>query len=288
MSDTRPVLFVSFSGGRTSAYMTWLVKQHWSTKFRVVVTFANTSREDPRTLDFVDLCDLVLGFETVWLEAVVHPAHGVGTTHRVTSYQGAKRNGEVFEDVIRKYGVPNLTFQCCNRELKLRALQSYRRSIGAGHALVAIGIRADEPKRVPVARDPRILYPLVDTWPTDKQDVLAWFEDQAFDLEIDEFEGNCRGCFKKSFNKHFAQIERDPSVYEWTARMEKLYGHVGPQEGRRVFFRGHRDTFALLRLYEESKGPRPRLPDADASGGCTESCEAFEGSEIFDAVGDLC
>ncbi len=45
----------------------------------ILVVFANTSKEEPETLDFVRDCDLNFGFNTIWIEAVVQEESGTGT-----------------------------------------------------------------------------------------------------------------------------------------------------------------------------------------------------------------
>ena len=61
---------------------------------------------------------------------------------------------------------------------------------------MAIGIRADESHRKSkVAEENNFIYPLID-WDIDKEDVLSWWEDQDFDLEIPEHMGNCVWCWK--------------------------------------------------------------------------------------------
>lgn len=274
---TDEIIFASFSGGRTSAYMTrWLLQRYDRSK--VLTLFANTGREHPRTLDFVHACDMVMGFNTVWLEAVVHPEDGVGTTHRVVTYETASRDGGPYEEMIKKYGLPNISFPHCTRELKLRPMHSYLRSLGHEPSKIptAIGIRADEKRRV--KNQPNIFYVLVDSEPTDKQDVLDWWGEYPFmDLGIEEFEGNCLGCFKKSLAKQFAQYDKDPSVYEWTDRMEKQYAHAGAGEGPRVFFRGNRSTEQLIQLRRSAAGFDPRHV---VDGGCSESCEVYETEDI--------
>lgn len=276
----KPKLNISFSGGRTSAYMTKKIIDNWSDKYEFIVTFANTSLEHPKTLEFVNNCDKYFGFNTVWLEGVVHHGEKKATTHKVVSFDTACRNGEVFEEFIKKYGIPNTAFLGCTRELKRNVMESYLISLGLGRSNIdlAIGIRADEKRRVSEkASDRRIIYPLVDIWPTDKQDVLDWWEDQEFDLEIDEFEGNCLGCYKKSDKKHFLQMDRDRGVYDFHSRMESLYRNVGPQEGERVFFRGNRSTEMMFAAYEEQKDqPKRRIIDIYEDGGCSESCEVYE------------
>lgn len=279
----KEILQISFSGGRTSAYMTKRLLDEYADRYTFIVTFANTSREHPKTLDFVHACDTHFGFNTVWLEAVTHHNTRKGSTHRVVTYETAKRNGEVYEDHIRKYGVPNVKYPQCTRELKLNPMNSYLADIGVDYRLVktAIGIREDERRRVAKSADTQnIVYPLVDWFPTDKGEVLDWWEQQAFDLEIEEFEGNCLACFKKSRRKLFAQIERDPNAFNFTREMEDKYRNVrvtaGP-EATRVFFRDNMDTRGLFRLYEtvgRNAAHRAGAPDED--GGCSESCEVFE------------
>jgi hypothetical protein len=269
---------ISFSGGRTSAYMTKLLLDNWSVRYDFIVTFANTGLEHPKTLEFVHNCDVNFGFNTVWLEAVVHEGR-VACTHKVVDYATASRKGEPFEAVIQKYGIPNTAFPFCTRELKINPMNSYLRSLGLDYRTIptAIGIRDDEKRRVSKTADAtQIHYPLIDVWPTDKGEILDWWAEQSFDLGIDEFEGNCQGCYKKSSKKHFMQIERDASVYDFHRRMEQQYRSHGPQVGDRVFFRQNMDTNALFDLYNASKDAPTRSARADEDGGCSESCEVYE------------
>lgn len=276
----KPILNISFSGGRTSAYMTYMLREHWGDRYDFITIFANTGMEHPKTLEFISKCDSEFGFNTVWIEGVVHYGERKASTHRVVNFDTASRNGEPYEAYIKKYGVPNKAFPQCTREIKLYPMQSYLRSLGINHKTIptAIGIREDEKRRVSKSAEvENIIYPLVDEWPTDKQEVLDWWKEQPFDLEIDEFEGNCLGCWKKSIKKHFLQIERDPSCYDFYRRMEDQYRTVGPQDGERVFFRGPSDTRKLFKLYEEF-GSDPAAANKAAfavDGGCSESCEVY-------------
>lgn len=276
----KPKLNISFSGGRTSAYMTKLLIDNWSDKYDFIVVFANTGMEHPKTLDFIHNCDTVFGFNTVWVEGVVHHGERKGSTHKLVTYETASRNGQPYEAYISKYGVPNVAFPQCTRELKLLPMQDYLRSIGINHRKIptAIGIREDEKRRVSKqAGVDNLIYPLVDVWPTDKQEILDWWKEQSFDLGIDEFEGNCLGCFKKSIKKHFLQIERDPSCYDFYCRMEDKYKNQGPQDGVRVFFRGGTDTRKLFKLYDEFRGGYSdrKMAEFAVDGGCSESCEVY-------------
>lgn len=272
---------ISFSGGRTSAYMTNLLIKEWSHKYEFIVIFANTGLEHPKTLDFVLACDLFLGFNTIWVEAVIQEGR-VSPKHKIVNYHTAARAGEPFEKAIEKYGIPNTAFPGCTRDLKLSPIRSYLNSVGVDWKTVpmAIGIREDERRRVKHDEKRNIVYPLVNVWPTDKGEIIDWWKQQPFDLEIDEFEGNCKGCFKKSNRKLFMQIERDPTAFDFHRRMESIHKFTGPQSGARVFFRGNRSVEDLFALYEEVKSAKYPPIKLDEDGGCSESCELFETEKL--------
>lgn len=278
----REVMQISFSGGRTSGYMAYRLLTEYKDKYDFIVTFANTGREHHKTLEFINNCDKHFGFNTVWLEAVVHHGERKANTHRVVTYETACRDGSVFEEDIKKYGIPNMAFPGCTRDLKLNPMKSYLKSVGLKENKVktAIGIRNDEVRRVnpKTAASRALVYPLIDIWPTDKQMVLDWWKEQPFDLEIEEFEGNCLCCFKKSIKKQCMQIDKDPTAFDWCREMEDKYLYTGPQEGPRPFFRGNLTTDALFAYHKEIKAAglsMERLP-ADENGGCSESCEVYE------------
>lgn len=255
-----------------------------------IVCFANTGREHPKTLDFIKKCDDEFGFNTVWLEAVVDQRKGKQITHKVIDYDTASRDGQPFEDVIRKYGIPNVSRPHCSDKLKKYVMSSYIRSLGlkASRVPTAIGIRNDESRRVS-GTEADVIYPLIDIWSVDREHILLWWEDQTFDLEIDEFEGNCQACYKKSFHKLHLQMERDPSVFDWTDEMERKYGHINARSKspyknnskvweekrgcRSVFFRGGKSTQDLRDEHVRLQGNYRKPPEDE--GGCSESCEPF-------------
>jgi len=284
----KPRLFCSFSGGRTSGVMTKKCLDAMSEHFEIVVGFANTGQEDERTLRFVHQCDQIFGFRTVWLEAVVNPEMGAGTTHRIVTYETASRHGEPFEAVIQNYGIPHHSFPHCTREMKLQPMESYLRSIGWSDYYTAIGIRPDESRRVnKKATKHKFIYPLIDFFWMDKQDVNDWWKDQPFDLEILEHEGNCKTCWKKSDPKLFRLLREQPESFQFFDRMEKRYPRVGPEFVKdptrpdRVFFRRGRSTQNMIAAAEALADvpvavlERRDALDADTDGGCSESCELF-------------
>lgn len=288
-------LLVSFSGGETSGYMLALCKKELFDKYdEVKVVFANTGQESEKTLQFVDKCGKFFGVDVVWLEADVDMTPRSGTRHKIVSFESADRNGDVFESVIKKYGIPNQSFPHCTRELKLQPITSYCRSIGweRGCYHVAIGIRVDEIDRMDVnAKEKGIIYPLISLRPTTKPMVNAFWASMPFSLGLKGYQGNCQWCWKKSFRKHFTLMRESTAIYEFPMKMEKLHGRAGANRGgayERVFFRGNRSTQDVIKMYESAGDFAPAEDDAkplnqidwvgfdellDVSGNCSESCE---------------
>jgi 3'-phosphoadenosine 5'-phosphosulfate sulfotransferase (PAPS reductase)/FAD synthetase len=105
--------------------MAWEIKRRYSGAYQIIFGFANTGKEREETLVFVDRCDREWGLNLVWVEALVNHDQRKSSGHKIVSFETAARNGEPFEEVIKKYGIPNKPFPHCTRELKRNALQSY-------------------------------------------------------------------------------------------------------------------------------------------------------------------
>jgi 3'-phosphoadenosine 5'-phosphosulfate sulfotransferase (PAPS reductase)/FAD synthetase len=114
---------ISFSGGRTSAYMLWRILQaHGGTlPDDVVVCFANTGREMPATLDFVRDCGAAWNVPIVWLEYRWAPG---GPFVEMVSHNSASRDGEPFAAFLRaRSALPNPVQRSCTTELKIRTMK---------------------------------------------------------------------------------------------------------------------------------------------------------------------
>lgn len=266
------MLVVSFSGGKSSAYMARRIQTEHTGD--VMFLFANTGQEREETLEFIHRCETHWDLPVVWVEAVTNE-RGIGTSHRIVSYETASRDGAPFRGMIEKYGIPNKSYPHCTRELKLAPMESYMRDLRTTGYVYAVGIRADEPKRIRKdAAKAGIVYPLAHWWPVDKQDVNNWWEDQPFNLNLKEHEGNCAWCWKKSLSKHIRLIREVPQIYEFPRTMEAAHGYTNARHGRRVFFRENRsvdDLFALRDMV--GPGELPPLADPDTDSGCSESCD---------------
>ena len=170
-------LVISFSGGRTSAYMTVKLLEKYKGKRDIHVVFANTGKEREETLLFVHQCDVSFGFNTVWIER-----DDTKKLYKIIDYKTASRNGEPFELIIHKYGIPNTSFPQCTRELKQRVVNKWLKDFVGNDYEMALGIRADEPKRL--KQKDKIIYPLAKEMPTTKLMVNQWWANQPFDLQL--------------------------------------------------------------------------------------------------------
>ena len=283
-------LVISFSGGETSAFMLgWMLKNKAHEYSGVTVLFANTGQENEETLEFVDKVGRHFGVDIVWLEAAPNPYKGSGTTHRVVTFSTASRNGEPFEEVIQKYGIPNHAYPHCTRELKLQPMTSYLRDAGilSSPHVKAIGIRHDEIDRMQHdAREKNIIYPLISMRPMTKPLINQYWSEMPFRLNLKGYQGNCKWCWKKSLRKQLTIAHETPSAFDFPERMEGLYGLAGHNVdgNKRVFFRGNMSTLEIRRLARQPfspadddarEYPEPDLfgYDLDVSGSCSESCE---------------
>lgn len=276
-------LIISFSGGRTSAYMTKMLIDANEYK-NIHVVFANTGQEHEKTLEFVHNCDKHFGFNTTWIEADVRQGKGNGTRHSEVTYETASRNGEPFESVIRKYGIPFTKSPHCTREMKRYPIMDYIRSLGLkrGDYHMAIGIRADELDRMsPNADYDGIVYPLVKV-NIKKMDVLKWWAEQKFDLEIPEHMGNCVWCWKKSFKKLVTVMDEMPEAFDFPRIMEEQYSRNGAVANKLQkdlrFFRGWKSVSDIEEMLN-SGHDKFRDPWWDQSNGCSDSCEVFTDDE---------
>lgn len=266
-------LLVSVSGGRSSMYMANQIKnRNWHLNFNIAYVFANTGKEREETLQFVERCDKEWGLEIIWVEAVVHTARR-GCTHKVVDFETASRHGEPFEEVIKKYGIPNQNYLHCTRELKANPIRSLTEMLGWDYFYTAQGIRVDEPKRI--GNKSNVIYPLYDWFPATKGEVLDWWKDQPFDLGLEEHQGNCDACHKKSINKLVRIAKETPSAMMWWEDIGQRYANAGHNiDGNpRKFFRGQITAGDILNM--ALMMTLPPLPDPEEDAGCSESCEAF-------------
>ena len=225
---------ISFSGGRTSAYMLYkILEAHdMSLPENTIICFANTGKEEEATLKFVNDCSINWNVPIVWVEYI-----SIEPFFKVVTYETASRNGEPFEALIRfgpRRYLPNPMTRYCTVDLKIKTAQKYCFSIGWEEWDNLVGIRADEPRRVAKIRaNPSDgnkgitrYMPLADSLVT-KHQVSKFWSENTFDLELPNmngitYHGNCDLCFLKKNQTIYSLIKEKPERAVWWAKMETL------------------------------------------------------------------
>lgn len=237
---------ISFSGGRTSAYMLkMIIEAHGGTlPADVHVCFANTGKEREETLRFVHDCATHWGVRVRWLQWRTRrtkddEGNVIPFAERFdeVGFNSSARDGSPFAELIRVKGyTPNAVTRFCTDELKVKVMRNFMQAQGYSTWTNVIGLRADEMHRVEKSRRRSAsgkerwtnVQPLAEAG-VSVRDVRSWWDEQPFDLGLLPFEGNCDGCFLKARAKLW-EIERTaPGTLQWWSEMEE-----GPGKGRFV------------------------------------------------------
>ena len=243
---------ISFSGGRTSAYMLWRVLQsNGGLPDEAIVCFANTGKEDEKTLEFVRDCSDHWGVEIHWVEF----RNADPDFERVT-FETASRDGEPFEALIRKRNyLPNPVTRFCTSELKIRTIHKYLKSLGWEHneTMDWVGMRADEQRRAAKIAD-KSRIPLWTAMVT-KETVGDFWKAQPFDLGLPNnngvtMHGNCDLCFLKPAHQVYSLIAEKPERAIWWAKMEALALASKPSG---AVFRSDRPSYASMLKFSQDQ-----------------------------------
>ena len=224
---------ISFSGGRTSGFMLWNILQAYNGKLPedVHVVFANTGKEAPETLDFVNEISQKWDIHIHWLEHYFGDERPIHRTKEVT-YETAARNGEPFERLLDQRGyLPNPTSRFCTSELKIKVMQRFMKKIkGYDTWYSVIGLRYDEPRRVASSKKANDYEmwtnatPMYDARHT-VEDVTNFWSKQNFDLNLTNAygktpAGNCDLCFLKGMDTTISILKERPEMADWWIEQE--------------------------------------------------------------------
>ena len=260
---------ISFSGGRTSAYMLYKILEsyNWKLPDDVHVTFANTGKEMPQTLDFINDCAVNWNVKVHWLEVDIHDERPIYRTKEVT-YETASRNGEPFEALInRKKMLPNVAIRLCTMLLKIDVMNRFMRVKGYKEWANVVGLRYDEPSRVAKQRKQNdsgknkwtSLVPLYDN-KVMVEDVGNFWANNDFDLMLPNnhgktLAGNCDLCFLKGTRTLITLIKEKPELADWWIGQEEKRKRLSENEvGKSVSVsqfnrtRSYKDLVEMARL----------------------------------------
>lgn len=232
---------ISFSGGRTSGYMLYKILEAHSGKLPddVKVTFANTGKEMPETLDFVQACSDNWGVDIVWLEYGGRTKKPEGKNYdyryNIVTHATASRKGEPFSQLIEDVGcLPNPINRFCSGQMKIRTMIRYMTDSGFELPYVAmIGLRADEQRRAAklhnkISDGQDVYCPMYVAGHT-KEDVYSFWSSNNFDLKMPNNNGvtdwgNCDLCFLKGKSKRMSIIKERPDLVQWWSAQEEAAG----------------------------------------------------------------
>ena len=246
---------ISFSGGRTSAYMLWKVLQsNNGLPSDAIVCFANTGKEEEATLKFVNDCEVNWNVTIHWLE------YRSLKEFAKVDYKTASRNGEPFEAIIKdRKMLPNVRAIFCKEKLKVRTIHRYLLSLGWTDRLNMVGIRADEGRRAAKMKSrgkgEEPIMPLYSA-NISKPQVLEFWNNNSFDLELpiidgETIGGNCDLCFLKSLPKILTLIQQKPDRATWWAKQEEYARSITDGDGNR--FRIDRPKYADIHNFVDKQ-----------------------------------
>jgi len=251
---------ISFSGGRTSAYMLYKVLEahNMSLPSEAKIIFCNTGKEENATLNFINQCSKEWNVEITWLEFAVVNGEKIS---KVVNYDTASRNGEPFETVIKWFEptLPNGRARYCSSQMKTRTMHRHLKSLGWEDWDSFIGIRADEPRRVakfranphPENKHETVFMPLVPDNVSSKE-VGDFWANQTFDLGLPNMNGktmhgNCDLCMLKPKSQILSLIQEKPERALWWIKQEEQAATRCHGDGK--FFAIDRPSYAQMHKY---------------------------------------
>lgn len=277
---------MALSGGRTSGMLLHkILEANGGLPDRVITSFQNTGKEMNQTLDFVQTIGDRWGVKITWLEyrprreleqfefEAIKKAFGSSYANMIADWwrphpsgfttvghNSASRAGEPFIAlIIAKRFLPNVRARFCTIEMKVRTAKRYLVTQGWKRWTNAVGLRADEPKRInkPKPKDRwTVWHPLASAGIV-KEDVGSFWSGQPFDLRLPNvggkcWLGNCDGCFLKSEANIVRLGVEHPDLALWWEQAETLATILsrakGMEPGRGAWF-SKRYTREEMRIY---------------------------------------
>lgn len=269
---------VSFSGGRTSAYLVHLMEQRRIKEdLDVRYIYMDTGAEHPKTYEFIKNVVSHWSINLTCLRVVVNPELGQGNSYEVIPVSEIKHDLEPWKAIVKKYGLPYPAGAFCTREMKFNPVTKYCKD-NFDEYTTWIGIRVDEQNRLRLKDGINYLADISDF---EKDDINHWWSKQPFDLNIPEHLGNCVFCIKKSVNK-IALAARDEPILA-KQFIDVINGDVREvnreQQSSQIMFRGNNSLEGVIALFKDhSRDEIANVVKGSGgykSGSCSESCEAF-------------
>lgn len=141
---------VSFSGGRTSAYLVSLMEQRRINEgLNVHYIFMDTGAEHPETYNFIRNVVKEWDIDLVCIRMGVSDELGKRNHIEVLKHKDLKQDLYAMKGLLSKYGTPSVTVPFCSSRMKQELAHNYCvETFGRNNFTMWIGIRDDEPVRL--------------------------------------------------------------------------------------------------------------------------------------------
>lgn len=274
---------VSFSGGRTSAYLVHLIeqkrkKEEWDVEY----VFMDTGAEHPKTYEFIKNTVKYFSINLTVLKPVFNQTVGIGVSYEICEIDQIGWDLSNWSKMMKKHGNPYVMGAFCTSKLKTEPYDKYcNEKYGKGNYITWLGIRIDEKRRLKARQGVRYLAEISNMR---KHEIIHWFKSQPFDLDLDEWLGNCVFCLKKGINKvALAAIQEPELAKEWSQVTTSIDNRQsikkdGTKIERGAIYRGKLTLEGVAKFYEGKSAEdiastmRLRRECGVANG---ESCEVF-------------
>lgn len=203
---------VSFSGGRTSAYLCALMIEEFGRE-NVDFIFMDTGAEHPKTYEFIRKVNDEFNLNLVCLRGDFNQPLGCGVDYKVVGINDITPDLKPFSQMMAKYGVPYIGGMFCTDRMKLKPFKKYcDEKYGKGNYETWLGIRSDEPGRL---FNPYLASKLKDRgFPQFLfEDILRWANDgnmlsrlRISNHGIDDILCDLKAAAKKAKVRYFAEL----------------------------------------------------------------------------------
>jgi hypothetical protein len=272
---------VSFSGGRTSAYLCIKMIEKFGRE-NVDFIYMDTGGEHSKTYEFIKNVDSFFNLNLICLRGNFNQSLGKAHTYDIVDVNDIGPDLGPFKQMVGKYGTPTIASPWCTSRMKQEVHDKYcNDKYGKGNYQTWIGIRCDENKRLRnVGKSDKIRY-LAEISDYEKYDILKYWSKMPFDLEINEWLGNCVFCFKKSNLKLAAAAIDEPEMLkDWLDMTNNASNRNkrGSQTSANMY-RNYMAITDVIAIFEGSTGDeiksRIRGSKMIDTNSCSESCEIF-------------
>ena len=140
---------VSFSGGRTSAYLVNLMEQkRINDGWDVSYIFMDTGAEHPKTYEFIRNVVKNFCINLICLRGDFSQKIGIGHKYKIVDINEIHHDLGPFSDMCKKYGTPSHSGKWCTSRMKQEVHDKFCNDhYGVGNYVSWLGIRADEEKK---------------------------------------------------------------------------------------------------------------------------------------------